>query len=229
MKIEKKANPSPKDSAIYRIDRGVGFNARVEPFWYTFERLAPRLGFVQRWREKRRLRKVVSEMNEHLVKQGVEGLDWEAQEGGCVCNLRVAKGGLVWELQNCLTSLGGTGSDKKWPHLMAYQDQTFYLLPVEFEEPFELEIVVNGKPIGVGSAVKLSWELEKVNEVLRVEETFALAKLKKVDFLDATENDISMYEARLAFTDQFWPMFSYVMMRKLSDTCVEKNLPVIFA
>ncbi len=225
----KKVRDPKKDSAIYRIDRGVGFNARVEPFWYTYERLAPRLGIVERWREKRRLRRVLAEIDEGVAKRGGEVPDWEAQTGGCVCNLRVAKGGLVWELQNCLQSLGGASAKKKWSHLMAHKDQTFYLLPEDFKEPFELEIIANGKPIGVGSSVQLARELDEVNQLLRVEETFALAKLKRVDFLDATEKDISLYEARLAFTDQFWPMFSYVMMRKLADTGNEKNLPVIFA
>ena len=102
-------------------------------------------------------------------------------------------------------------------------------LPRGLEEPFELDIIANGKPIGVGSSVRLAAELEEINRILQVEETFALAKLNRVDFLDATEKDISMYESRLAFTDQFWPMFAYVMMRKLADTGVEKQLPVIFA
>lgn len=226
----KKVRDPRKDSAIYRIDRGVGFNARVEPFWYTFERLSPRLGLLERWREKRRLRKVVVEMDEELVSQGGEGLDWDAQTGGCVCNLRVAKGGLVWELQNSLRSFGAVLSkEKKWAHLNAHQDQTFYLLPVDFEEPFELEMIANGKPIGVGSAVQLARELDEVDAILRVEEKFALARLKNVDFLDANERDISMYESRLAFSDQFWPMFAYVMLRKLADTGIEKKLPVIFA
>ena len=91
----KKIEKTKQDSAIYRIDRGVGFNARVEPFWYTFQRLAPRLGYLERWREKRRLRKVLVGIEEGLQAQGTDLPDWEGQEGGCVCNLRVAKGGLV--------------------------------------------------------------------------------------------------------------------------------------
>jgi len=50
-----------------------------------------------------------------------------------------------------------------------------------------------------------------------------------VDFMDATDRDIAIYEQRLGSQDGFWPKFSYVLIKKLADASVTKALPVIFA
>jgi hypothetical protein len=70
-------------------------------------------------------------------------------------------------------------------------------------------------------------ELSQINKKFRINETFAIKKM--VDFMDATERDIGIYEQRLGSQDGFWPKFAYVLMKKLADVSVEKKLPAILA
>ncbi|MBI2901396.1 MAG: hypothetical protein HYY17_14520 [Planctomycetes bacterium] len=211
-----------KDSALYRIARNVGFNARVEPYWYAFDRLRDRMGFFERWREKRRLKRMAAEIRAGLAKQGVQDGSWEGREGKCVSNIRIAKTGLVAELQTFLRE-NAAGEAGKWRHLMAQRDRNSSILPLEFDEPFEVE---GGS---VTSAARLAAELAEVNRALRIDETFALAKARKVDYVDATEKDISVYESKFGTIEGFWAKFAYVMLKKLADTSVERKLPVMFA
>jgi hypothetical protein len=57
--------------------------------------------------------------------------------------------------------------------------------------------------------------------------TFAIKKM--VDYMDATDRDIAIYEQRLGSHEGFWPKFAYVLIKKLADASVAKNLPAIFA
>jgi hypothetical protein len=70
-------------------------------------------------------------------------------------------------------------------------------------------------------------ELAQVNKKFRIDETFALKKM--VDFMDATDRDISIYEQRLGSQDGFWPKFAYVLLKKLADVSAQKGLPAILA
>jgi hypothetical protein len=216
-----------KDSALYRIARNVGFNARVEPFWLTFEKLGPRMGFFERWKEKRRLKKILARVREALAKQGAPADAWEDRRGECVCNLRVAKTGLVAELQQFVRESAKPEQWGKWRHLMAQRDHSALLIPVEFAEPIPLPS--EGEPGSVTSAPRMAAELAEVNRILKIDETFALAKAKKVDYLDASERDISIYESRFGTVDGFWGKFAYVLLKKLADTAGERGLPAIFA
>jgi len=75
--------------------------------------------------------------------------------------------------------------------------------------------------------VRVRAELGEINDRLHIDETFALKKM--VDYLDATERDIALYESRLGTSEGFWAKFSYVLLKKLMDVSVEKKLPVLFA
>lgn len=207
-----------KDSTMYRIARDIGFNARVEPFWYSFERMRPRMGFFERWRERRRLKKLVASIRTQLG----DGA-WVERTGECVCNLRVAKLGLVAELQEYLRSNAPEDHVGQWKHLMAQRDRNAYLIPADFDEPFAVE------GVWVTSAPRVAGDLKEVNRLLRIDETFALAKAKKVDYLDATERDISSYESRFGSLEGFWAKFAYVLLKKLADTSLDKGMPAIFA
>ncbi len=218
-----------KDSTLYRIARDIGFNARVEPIWYSYSRLRARMGFFERWREKRRIRKLLSAVRSELQGRGANPNGWEDRPGECVCNLRVARAGLVAELQSYLRDRLTAEEIAPWKHLMTQRDRNAYILPLDFAEPFDLPSKEGPGPTGFTSARLVAADLVEVNKILRIDETFALAKAKKVDYMDATERDISAYESRFGTMEGFWAKFAYVLLKKLAETAVEKKLPVIFA
>jgi hypothetical protein len=94
---------------------------------------------------------------------------------------------------------------------------------VDFAEPFD-----SGEGM-VTSAHRLKVELAEVNRALHIDETFALAKAKKLDYVDATEKDISLYESKFGTIESFWSKFTYVLLKKVADSCVEQKLPAMFA
>lgn len=207
------------DSALYRLDRHVGFNARVEPFWYAFERRRAKMGFFERWREKRRLRRIATAIHRGL---GAGDASWETKAGKCVCNLRVARTGLVAELQAFLRE-NAPEEHADWRHVMAQKDRGSYVLPFEFDAPFAIECGA------VTSAPKLVAELAAVNRALKIDETFALSKIRKIDYLDATEKDIAVYESKFGTVEGFWAKFTYVLLTKIAAMSVEHRLPAMFA
>jgi hypothetical protein len=101
------------------------------------------------------------------------------------------------------------------------------LVPVIFPAPVLAEPGGGEEAIPVASSVRVRAELGEINDLFRIGESFALNKM--VDYLDATERDIALYESRLGTADGFWAKFSYVLLQKLMDVSVERNLPVIFA
>ncbi len=222
-----KENPRLKDSALYRIASDVGFNARVEPMWYTFSRLESRMGFLERWREKRRLRRLVAGINAGLKEQGASPGGWDERTGSCVCNLRVAKIGLMGEFKSYLRNVVDSEAVRGWPHLMALRDRACYLVPFDFGKPLAVSPGSGEDTVPVLGSGALRRELTEVNERLRIDETFALRKM--VDFLDASERDIQMYESRFGAEEGFWPRFAFVLARKLADVSLERGLPAIVA
>jgi len=219
--------PSPRDSALYRIAPDVGFNARVEPIWYTYTRLKGRMKFLERWGERRRLARLIAAVNAELRRQGVPPGDWDRRTGSCVCNLRVAKTGLVGEFRRHLRQTFGEEAARGWPHLMAVRDRACYLLPHDFPRPLAVSPGRGEETIPLASAPAALRELEEVNRRLRIDETFALKKM--VDFLDATEKDIQLYESRFGAEEGFWPRFAFVLLRKLAEVSASRGLPAIVA
>lgn len=217
----------PKDSALYRIAPDVGFNARVEPLWYTYTRLKDRMGFFERWRERRRLSRLISAVNAELKGQGVSPGDWDRRAGSCVCNLRVAKTGLIGEFRRHLRETLGEEVLRSWPHVLAVRDRACYLIPHDFPRPLAVSPGRGEETVPVSSSPAALRELEEVNRRWRIDETFALKKM--VDFLDATEKDIQMYESRFGAEEGFWPRFAFVLLRKLTEVSVARGFPVIVA
>ena len=184
------------------------------------------MGFFERRRERGRLQRIVKSINLQVVGQKANPDGWESQDGGCICNLRVAKMGLVRELKSWI----GTGHEtapSEWPHLHALRDRPCMLVPRIFGAPISVDPGGGEEAIPVASAVRVRAELGEINDRFRIDETFALKKM--VDFLDATERDISIYESKLGTSEGFWAKFSYVLLKKLVDVSVEKNLPVLLA
>lgn len=216
-----------QDTTLRRITGGAGFNARVESFWNTFGKIESGMGFFERRRERGRLGRIVKSINTQIVGQKSAPDGWEKQAGDCVCNLKVAKMGLVKELKNWLK----TGSDEepsaRWPHLYALRDRPCMLVPVRFARPLLVDPGGGEEAIPVASAAGLQEELADVNRQFRIDETFAVKKM--VDYMDATVRDISIYESKLGTSEGFWAKFCYVLLKKVSDVSVEKKMPVIFA
>ena len=215
-----------KDTTLRRIAGGAGFNARVESFRFTFSSLESKMGFFERRRERSRLDRIVKSINKQIRRQKADPGPWDTLPGGCVCNLRVAKMGLVRELKTWL-STGRETAPTDWPHLHALRDRPCMLVPVAFPAPVSADPGGGEEPIPVASAIRGRAELGEIDELFRIGETFALKKM--VDYLDATERDIALYESRLGTSEGFWAKFSYVLLKKLMDVSVEKNLPVLFA
>ena len=200
----------------------LGFDGRVEPMWLSYAERRPTMGFLERWREKRRLGRIVGAIGR--AAGAPEG--WDLRPGGCACNLKVARMGLIKEFKSFVEGAVGADVAKGWPHHQALRDRPCYLLPFEFDAPVKVDPGGGEESIPVASAPRVRAELAAVNERLRIDETFAIKKM--VDFLDATERDIAVYEKKLGTSEGFWAKFSYVLLKKLADASVEKKLPVIF-
>jgi hypothetical protein len=216
-----------QDTTLRRIAGGSGFNARVEPFRNTFSKLESKMGFFERRRERGRLERIVKSINTQIVGQKFAPDGWEERPGDCVCNLRVAKMGLVRELKSWLKPALDESPEPLWPHLHALRDRPCMLVPVRFAAPISVEPGGGEEAVPVASSVRLQEELAAINDRFHIGETFALKKM--VDYMDATERDIAIYEQRLGSQDGFWPKFAYVLIKKLADVSVEKKLPAIFA
>ena len=214
------------ETTFYRTQQGVGFNARVEPVWHVYSQLEASLGFFERRRERKKVEQVLDSIQSSIVGQKGNPSGWEKTSGDCVCHLKVAKMGLVKELKNWLkVGLDGT-AEAKWPHLHILRDRPCLMVPVPFALPFQAQ-TGGDEPIPVASSVNVHEELAAINKKFRIDDTFAIKKM--VDYMDATERDIAIYEQRLGSQDGFWPKFAYVLIKKLADVSVEKKLPAIFA
>jgi hypothetical protein len=215
------------ETTFYRTQQGVGFNARVEPVWHTFAQMEASLGFFDRRRERKKVEHVIEAVNSSITGQKGSPGGWEKTPGDCVCHLRVAKMGLVKELKNWL-KIGLDGkAEARWPHLHVLRDRPCLMVPVAFARPLSADPGGGDESLPVASAVGVREELAAINKHFRIDDAFAIKKM--VDYMDATERDIAIYEQRLGSQEGFWPKFAYVLMRKLADVSVEKKLPAIFA
>jgi hypothetical protein len=220
------AGPKP-ETTFYRSRQGAAFDARVEPVWHTFSQIEAGLGFFDRRRERKKVDKVIEGVNAAIVGQKGTPGGWEKTAGDCVCHLRVAKMGLVRELKTWLR-IGLDGqAEARWPHLHTLRDRPCLMLPVRFPVPISADPGGGEEALPVASAPWVLDELAAVNKKFRIDETFALKKM--VDFMDATERDITIYEQRLGSQDGFWPKFAYVLIKKLADVSVARTLPAILA
>ena len=215
------------ETTFYRTQQGVGFNARVEPVWHVYSQIEASLGFFERRRERKKVEHVVEAVNSKIVGQKGNPGAWDKMPGDCVAHLRVAKMGLVKELKNWL-KIGLDGkAEGRWPHLHVLRDRPCLMVPVPFTHPFTADPGGGEEGLPVASADGVREELAAINKHFRIDETFALKKM--VDYMDATERDIAIYEQRLGSQEGFWPKFAYVLIKKLADVSVEKKLPAIFA
>ncbi len=218
---------SKPETTFYRTQQGVGFNARVEPVWHTFSQIEATLGFFDRRRERKKVERVVEVVNSGIVGQKGNPAGWEKATGDCVCHLRVAKMGLVRELKTWL-KIGMDGqAEGRWPHLHVLRDRPCMMVPVRFSVPISADQGGDAEALPIASAPWVLEELAAINKKFRIDDTFAIKKM--VDYMDATDRDIAIYEQRLGSHEGFWPKFAYVLIKKLADVSAAKNLPAIFA
>lgn len=214
----------PSDSTIYRLAKGTGFNARVEPITHNVTRLRKELGWIQYMKERSRVKKLVSRINDHLKSTGIDPGGWDTSQGKCIVNLRVEKLGVLEDLRGFVREDDG-GLARRCGHLLNGRERNAYAIPVDFEQPFLLD--QDGDRVPVGSSIRLKAELEGIEKTLHVADS--LSPDKMVSFLHASETDISRYESKVLTDPLFWTKFGFVLLSKLVRSSVESGLPITFA
>ncbi len=198
-----------------------GFDARVEPFWLSYAERRPAMGLLERWRERRRLDRIAG----GIGRAGSAPKGWDRRPGSCACNLKVARMGLIKEFKNFVQGGVDPAALRDWPHYQVLRDRPCYLAPFDFDPPVRVEPGGGEEPIPVASAFRVREELAAIDARLKIGETFAIKRM--VDFLDATERDIGVYERKFGTSEGFWAKFAYVLLRKVADASAEKVLPAI--
>lgn len=202
-----------------------GFEGRVEPMGTQLRRLEAEMGFIEKWRKRRRFRGLIVGIKQSIGEPATSARDWGRVEGQCTCHLRVARMGLVADLKKCVANTLGDLIALKTAHLKGLRDRNCILIPRDFQSPLENVRGLGKEPVSVLSSIRLDYELNSIAYYLKVGKILSL--FKKVDFLDATEADISQYESKFASMDDFWPQFSIALIRKLSNASLEHELPAI--
>lgn len=230
MELHRQPGPTgpsaPPETTLFRTSPAVGFNARVEPIRHTLERLEPSMGWFRRWREKRKLNRFITEVKLRLPVSTPSGPPWDERQGACVCNMRIAKLGVLSDLRHYASQLVGENPDLNLSHVIHHRDRDAYYIPVDFPLPMAVQDPSSRDHIPVGSSLRLLAELDEINTFIQVEKTFKLHKM--VDFLDATGDALGKYQSTFGTDPTFWIKFGFVVLRKLAEKSVEHKLPIIF-
>lgn len=218
---KKEARPHG-DTTMFRVLSPVAFNARVEPIWYNFERVKRKLNVIQAAKERGRVRRIIELVNDDLRRQEVDVNGWDTIEGGCVCNLRLDRRGVLQDLQayarDCFP-------DADIAHLYVARDKDALYLPIDFPAPI---YVRDGKgKVPVGSAARLLKELEMLRPALQSDEFMDTRKM--VNYFHAAKKEIAKLDKKAQYDPQFWAKFGIVILGKLAESSVENKMPVIFA
>ena len=217
--------PDKTGSAWFRT-AAIGFNARVEPFAFSLEKKRKDLGLLEYWKLKGESDRRLKAIRAALPKQKVADRTWEKAKGECVCNLRVARMGMLADLRDF--AKGESPGPRRFRHLLQGREFNTIYLPVDFERPFAIPPAPGGgkDPTPVGSVPRLASELEALEKTLRTAATF---KLKMVDFLDVTPEAIGKYESSVGGVLDFWVKFGFIILRKLVEKSAESGFPILFA
>jgi hypothetical protein len=209
------------------------FDARIENPWNELA-LTQDAGFFGARRGRKRLEKLVENVSKALTAAGLEA-PWWPESGGAkpAAHIRIDRIGVLKDLKAYAASLEGTdvtevmkgkGVPTAFPNLLRHREKNSYYWPVDFAEP--MWINVDGEePVPVGSSGGLLKELDKINEMLKVEKTFRMQKM--VDYMDANERDIAKIETHMDVSGKFWLKFGFLVIRKLAQKSVETNLPIV--
>ena len=164
-------------------------------------------------------------VREGLKKQKADDRTWLKAKGACVCNLRVARMGILADVREfAKTRPDGA---KRFPHVLKTREFNAAAVPVPFDRPFTIPPAPGGKdPLVVVSAPRIAEELAELETTLRTEQTF---RMKMVDFLDVTSDDLAKFDAKVGEVDEFWTKFGYVLLKRLADKSGESGFPILVA
>jgi hypothetical protein len=204
-----------------------GFQARVEPIWQAYKLLKPKLGFFERFRERRAIRRRVQAIRTQLARAGAEtsAPPWDRAEGECVCNLRVGKLGLLQDLREHVSKHLNQSAQEKIPHFLRHREWNAYYLPVDFDPPFSVR--GEGRDlIPVGSSVRLRDELGAIDQIFRFGEMVSPEKL--APHVKVSESDIIKFDTTNDENPEFWICFGFSLLQKLCAESVKHTLPIVF-
>ncbi|MBI2920487.1 MAG: hypothetical protein HYY18_05325 [Planctomycetes bacterium] len=211
------------------------FNARVESPWN--EMVAHQdSGFFESRKYRKRVERLVESVSKALEAAGLDVPFWPDDAGPArpKAHILLDKTGVFHDLKAYAAQLEGTDPQSvmvgksvqtNFPNLLRHREKGSYYWPVDFAEPMWVTLD-GGESVPVGSSQGLLRELEKINEVLKVEKTFRMQKM--ADFMDAGERDIAKVETYMDVSGKFWLKFGFLVARKLVEKSIETNLPVVF-
>src|SRR5579864_1779262 len=133
--VERRDLRPSENGTLFRNGRAPCFEARVEPFWHAYRSLESGKGLLERWTRRHRLRRVTDQINRHLGTSAPPAERWDRESGSCICNLRVARMGLISEFKRYLGANGIQESATSWSHLLALRDDRCILIPQRFSKP----------------------------------------------------------------------------------------------
>jgi hypothetical protein len=148
--------------------------------------------------------------------------------------VRIERGGVLLALREFAARQEGTlledflshPADARYLHLLMTRENSCYYIPVDFPQPCQIQLNSSLPPVVVCSSQRVAKELEQLNIVLQVEKTFKLTRM--VDFMQASEEEISNYEKYFDTGGDFWVKFGFVILRKLVTRSLEHSLPIHF-
>jgi hypothetical protein len=210
------------------------FDARVESPWNELNATKD-AGFFEARRARKRLEKLIESVSKALEAAKIEVPFWpEAGGAKPAAHIRLDKTGLLHDLKAYAAGLEGTdlkelmvgkSAPTAFPNLLRHREKNSFYWPVDFAEP--MWVSTDGTDsVPVGSSAGLLRELEKVNQMLKVEKTFRMTKM--VDYMDAGEHEVAKIETYYDISGKFWLKFGFLVLRKLAEKSLATNLPVIF-
>lgn len=212
----------------------MGFDARVEPFLFSTEKTRKELGFFKYRREKSRVIRAVETIRRAIDQNLTTEFPWARLDGERVCNMRIAKLGVLQDLKDYAAKLDNTtlqqikkeGAPTRFLHLVQTSEQHGYILPENFPKPLLIQLRDVRGPFPVLSSYRLQAELSEINKSLNVEKTFKIKKMPQ--FMEAKDEDIAHFEANFNVRGDFWIKFGFLVITKLTEQSIEHKLPVSF-
>lgn len=225
MSIQGRHDDAKNATSIFRMTRSSGFDGRVMPIWHDLRVFRRKMGLLERLREKSRLRRLVQAINAALAARGSDSLQWDREDGDCVCHLHVERVGLLEDLRRFAHEGLPSGKARHLPHLLSGRDKHALYLPADFPTPF---LVHDGtQDIPVGSAPNLLAELATLDKFLHVESELTLPA--EANRVVASQEVVQKFDSKAMYDPLFWAKFGYLVLKKLATSAVEHRLPAILS
>jgi hypothetical protein len=211
-------------TSIYRMTRSGGFDGRVMPIWHDVTAFAGKMGLLERYREKKKIRSIVDQVNRTLESHGTDPGDWHRGEGEVVVHLHVERIGLLEELRQFVREEMPARA-REMAHLMSSREKGALFIPVEFARP--MLVRTGAQDIPVGSTPALLRELDMIGAVLDAEGVLALPEEAKRVVADKAA--VEKFESRATYDPLFWKKFAHMIYRKLAKASRAHRLPIVLS